>query len=139
MSSSDRVGARYPEEQSAGSRRRWFVFLSVGVVLAGLGLAYLGFTKFGDPDVSGDSTGFEVLGPQTVAVQYTVNRSDPSQPVACVVRALGHDNAEVGRREVLIPAGTTKQVGMRSDVHTSTFAAIGEVFGCSTTVPAYLT
>lgn len=138
MSSSDRVGAHYPEEQSAGSRRRWFLVLSTAVVLAGLGLAYLGFTKFGDPDVSGEATGFEVVSPSTVAVQYTVTRSDPSQPVVCVLRALGHDNSEVGRREVLIPGGANKQEGLRNDVPTSTVAAIGDVFGCSTTVPSYL-
>ncbi|GAA4752721.1 DUF4307 domain-containing protein [Gordonia alkaliphila] len=148
MSSSDGVSdqpkpqsgprATYPVEQSASSKRRWFLILSVGVVLAGLVIAYIGFQKFGDPEVSGSATGHEVLSSDQIAVQYTVNRQNPDDPVACVVRARARDGAEVGRREVLIPAGNDVQVGARTIVYTSRPAVIGEVFGCTASVPDYL-
>ncbi|GEE01820.1 membrane protein [Gordonia spumicola] len=130
--------ATYPTEQTASNRKRWFYVLSALVVVAGLGLAYAGYKQFADPDVSGEATAFEILSSDNVAVQYTVNRSDPGQAVACVVRARAQDGSEVGRREVLIPAGTQTQVGARTEVMTSSPAVIGEVFGCTADVPPYL-
>lgn len=130
--------ASYPVPRTATNRRRWFIGLTVLVVVAGVGLAYLGYTKFADPDVSGDITAYEITGPNTVAVQFTVTRKEPDRPVACVVRARSRDGAETGRREVLVPAGDA-QVGTRAEVKTSSEPAIGEVFGCTTSVPAYLT
>ncbi|MEZ5210674.1 MULTISPECIES: DUF4307 domain-containing protein [unclassified Gordonia (in: high G+C Gram-positive bacteria)] len=148
MSSSDGVSdqpkpqsgprATYPAEQSRSSRRRWFIICSVVVLIAGVVIAYIGYRQFGDPDVSGQATAHEVLSSDTVSVQYTVNRKDPHKAVACVVRARAQDGSEVGRREVLIPASDDIQVGARTDVYTSRPAVIGEVFGCTTAVPAYL-
>nr|WP_235831543.1 DUF4307 domain-containing protein [Gordonia zhaorongruii] len=130
--------ATYPVERSRSSRRRWFIGLSVLVVVIGLGLAFVGFRQFGDPDVSGEATAFEIESSNSVFVQYTVNRADPGQAVTCVVRARAQDGSEVGRREILIPAGDQVQVGARTQVLTSRAAVIGEVFGCGATVPPYL-
>jgi hypothetical protein len=112
--------------------------LSALVVITGVVLAVIGYQKFADPDVSGSATGYEILDPSTVAVQFTVNRADPSRPVACVVRARSKDGSETGRREVLIGPGEVQE-GHRVDVSTSEPPVIGEVFGCTTDVPAYLT
>ena len=130
--------ATYPVERSASSKKRWFYVLSVGVVVAGLILAIIGFRNFGDPEVSGQATAFELVSSDTVSVQYTVNRNDPGQAVACIVRARAKDGSEVGRREVLIPASRDVQVGARTEVITSRPAVIGEVFGCTANVPGYL-
>ncbi|MGV9671836.1 DUF4307 domain-containing protein [Gordonia sp. NPDC003504] len=130
--------ATYPVTQSASSRRLWFLGLSALVVITGVVLAVIGYQKFADPDVSGSATGYEILDPSTVAVQFTVNRADPSRPVACVVRARSKDGSETGRREVLIGPGEVQE-GHRVDVATSEPPVIGEVFGCTTDVPAYLT
>ena len=148
MSSSDGGGidpeprsgprATYPTERTASSRRRWFYIASVAVVLVGLGIAVLGYKQFADPEVSGDATAFEIVSSDTVSVQYTVNRNDPSDAVSCVVRARADDGSEVGRREVLVPAGGEIQVGANTEVLTSEPAVIGEVFGCTTNVPPYL-
>lgn len=108
------------------------------MVATGTVLAVIGYQKFADPEVSGQATGYEILNPSTVAVQFTVNRADPTQPVACVVRARSKDGSESGRREVLIPPGVAQE-GHRVDVSTSKAPVIGEVFGCTADVPAYLT
>lgn len=130
--------ATYPAQQSATSRRRWFLLLSTLAVIAGVGLAWFGYVKFSTPDVSGEATGYEILDDSTVAVQFTVTRSDPAKPVACVVRGRSIDGGETGRREILIPAGDQSQVGVRTEVTTSSRPVIGEVFGCTADVPTYL-
>lgn len=143
MNASDGGGygprATYPVEQSSMSRRRWFALLTAAVVVLGVVLAVIGFQKFGNPDVSGETTGFFLTGPDTVDVQFTVDRADPSTPVACVVKARSKDGAEVGRREVLIVGGNAQRVGVRTTIHTSAQPVIGEVFGCDPNVPPYLT
>ena len=148
MSSSDGGGidpaprsgprATYPTERTPTNRRRWFYAASVAVVVIGLAIAFFGYKQFADPEVSGEATAFEIVSSDTVSVQYTVNRSDPSDSVSCVVRARAEDGSEVGRREVLIPAGDQIQVGANTEVLTSEPAVIGEVFGCTTSVPPYL-
>ncbi|GAC49097.1 DUF4307 domain-containing protein [Gordonia aichiensis] len=130
--------ATYPVAQSARSRRLWFIASAVAVVIIGVILAAIGYNKFADPDVSGQATGYEILDNSSVAVLYTVTRKDPTRPVACVVRARVKDGSEAGRREVLVPPGT-QQEGLRTVVKTSGPPVIGEVFGCSTDVPTYLT
>ena len=131
--------ATYPEQRgSTRSRRRWFVGLSVLVVVAGVAIAALGYTKFGDEDVKGEGTGYELIDSSTVAVQFTLTRSDPSKPAVCVVRGRSKDGSETGRRDVLIAAGPDRQQGVRALVKTSQPPVIGEVFGCTVTVPAYL-
>ncbi|WP_026919467.1 DUF4307 domain-containing protein [Gordonia shandongensis] len=130
--------ATYPTERSPKSRKRWFYFLVVLVVVISAAVAYIAFRKLGDPEVSGQATGYELLSPDRVAVQFTVNRDDPSQAVACVARARAKDGSEVGRREVVIPGSRETQVGARTIVSTSEPPVIGEIFGCSTSVPPYL-
>lgn len=148
MSSSDGGGtgpapqsgprATYPTERSASSRKRWFYAATITVVVLGVVIAWFGYKQFADPDVSGEATAHEIISSDTVNVQYTVNRADPSNAVACVVRARAQDGSEVGRREVIVPPGDQTQVGANTEVHTSEPAVIGEVFGCTTDVPPYL-
>lgn len=130
--------ASYPVERSASSRKRWFYVLSVVVVALGLTIAYVGYRSFGDPEIAGQATGYQITSSSTVEVQFTVTRKSPGHPVVCVVRARAEDGGEVGRREVLIPEGQSTEVGARSQVTTSRPPVIGEVFGCSTTIPPYL-
>ncbi len=129
---------RYPTERSPVDRRRWFIGLSVLVVIAGVAIAYLGYSKFADPAVSGDATGYQIINDSTIDVQFTVTRSDPRRPAACVIRARSRDGSESGRREILIPGSNDQQAGVKSQVRTSAPPAIGEVFGCTENVPAYL-
>lgn len=131
--------ATYPEHsETARGRRRWFVALSVLVVVAGVALAIIGYSKFSSADVTGEATGYEILDDSTVAVQFTVERSDPSRPAACVVRGRSRDGGETGRREILIPADAAERIGVRAEITTSRPPVIGEVFGCTLDVPAYL-
>ena len=130
---------RYPTGRSPKRRRQWLIGLSVLVVIAGVGIAWVGYSRFADPPVAGEGTGYNIGDSSTVDVSFTVTRNDPGRAVACVVRARSRDGAETGRREVLIPPGDSQQTAVESRVRTTGPPAIGEVFGCSTTVPPYLT
>ncbi|MCP2160447.1 DUF4307 domain-containing protein [Williamsia serinedens] len=130
---------RYPTESSPQRRRRWLIGLSVLVVVAGVAIAWVGYSRFADPPVSGEGTGYDIVDGSTVDVSFTVTRSDPSEAVACVVRARSRAGDEIGRREVLIPPGDAQQTAVESRVKTTGPPAIGEVFGCTTSVPPYLT
>lgn len=130
--------ATYPAEQSASSRRRWFYALSALVVIAGIGLAAIAYSKFSTADVSGEGNGYDIINSSTVEVLYTVTRSDPSKPAACVVRGRSFDGGETGRREVLIPPSSSSQLGVRTRVKTSAPPVIGEIFGCTIDIPDYL-
>lgn len=109
------------------------------MVVAGIAIAWVGYSRFADPPVAGEGTGYDIIDSSTIDVSFTVTRNDPAQAVACVVRARSRDGAETGRREVLIPPGSSQQTSVQSRVRTSGAPAIGEVFGCSTSVPPYLT
>ncbi|ORM37701.1 MULTISPECIES: DUF4307 domain-containing protein [Williamsia] len=129
---------RYPTERSPRSRRRWFVVLTTLVVAAGVLLAWLGYQRFSDPDISGEASGYLIIDSSTVEVKFTVNRKDPSKPATCVLRARSKDGSETGRREVYIPASSQTQLSLSSLVRTSAAPAVGEVYGCSESVPDYL-
>lgn len=130
--------ASYPAERSASARRRWFIALATAALIAGVVIAVLGYQRFADPEVSGETGSYEVITPGLVRVHYSVTRKDPSRPVACVVRARAYDGSEVGRREIIVAPSDHGQVSEIADVRTSREAFTGEVFGCTTNVPPYL-
>jgi len=112
-------------------------------VLAGLavlvcaGVAVLGYRNLGSPPIQGKQAAFAVLDDGSVSVTTEVQRDDPSRPAECVVRARAESGEEVGRKEILIPpsAGTTQR---ETVLRTSHRATIGEVYGCTYSVPEYL-
>lgn len=129
---------RYPTERSPKSRRRWFVVLTVLVVAAGVLIAWVGYQRFSDPDISGEASGYQIIDSSTVEVKFTVNRKDPSKPATCVVRARSKDGSETGRREIYVPPAGSSQLSMSTLVRTSAPPAVGEVYGCADSVPDYL-
>jgi hypothetical protein len=64
---------------------------------------------------------------------------DPAVPVVCVVRARARDGAESGRREVLVGPSTQRTVQVTTTVKTFKPPYVGDIYGCGTTVPLYLT
>jgi hypothetical protein len=128
---------RYPVERSAQSRRRWFILLTVGVVVLGLVIAWIGYQKFSDPDISGSETGYQIIDSSTIEVKFTVNRKNSDEPGTCIIRARSKDGSETGRREVYIPA-SNGPYSSEAIVHTYKAPGVGDVFACSTSVPDYL-
>lgn len=119
--------------------RRIGALLTGVVVLAGIGIAYLGWTKFGPKDIESEPLGYTVLDESSVELRIRLTRSDPSVPVVCVVRAMSRDLVEVGRREVVIaPSGKDKTVQVSTVIEAGERPASAAIYTCSDKVPGYL-
>lgn len=131
--------ARYGRApKPAATRRRLASWLTVLVVVAGVGVALVGYQRFADVDVEGKTATFDVLDDHSVAITITVTRKDPSRPVVCIVRSKSKDGVETGRREILVPPTEAKTVQVKTTVPSFRRAFVGDVYGCGANVPGYL-
>ena len=89
--------------------------------------------------VDGTLVSFEIVSDDRVDVRLSVTRDDPSEPAVCIVRSRSRDGSETGRREVLIPASPNGTEDIRTEVITSAPPGLADLYGCSLTVPEYLT
>ncbi|WP_454195235.1 DUF4307 domain-containing protein [Nocardia sp. Marseille-Q1738] len=129
----DRYGTR------PSARRRWIVpVLGALVVLAGLGVAYLGYQKYGPDDIEAEQLGYTVVDDSTMTIRLKVTRADPSRPVVCFVRAMARDGSELGRREVLVEPSSSGTVELTTTVRASARPVSGSIYACSDQVPSYL-
>ncbi|HNM83616.1 MAG TPA: DUF4307 domain-containing protein [Mycobacterium sp.] len=120
------------------SRRRIAIALGVLALAAGVCVAVIGYLRLGTSDVKGELSGYRVIDRETVDVIMGVTRSDPSQPVVCIVRARSADGSETGRREVLVGPSEHTTVQITAQVKTSRPPVNGDVYGCGAEVPSYL-
>jgi hypothetical protein len=134
----ERPSARYGQQRLTRRQRRLLAGgLTVLVLVAGIVVAVVAFGRFDNP-AEGELSGYRLLDDQTVEVTISVTRSDPAQPVVCIVRARAIDGSETGRREVLIGPSTQKTVQVTAAVRSRKPPVVGDVYGCGTDVPAYL-
>ena len=135
----ERPEARYGRQRLDRRTRRWIAIgLTVLVVVLGVAIAAVAFTRLGSAEVEGELGGYRVLDDQTIEVTMSVTREDPSRPVVCIVRARSYDGTETGRRELLVPPAEESTVQVTTLVKTSAPAVVGDVYGCGTEVPSYL-
>ena len=136
----ERPAARYGRQRLSGKQRRWIaVGLAVLVVVAGVIVAIVASGRFGSSEVKGELGGYRLVDDRTVEVTISVTRDDPSRPVACIVRARSIDGGETGRREVLVPPSTEATVQVTTLVSGGRKPVVGDIYGCGTDVPGYLT
>jgi hypothetical protein len=134
-----------PSPDRYGTARRrsgplpWGKLLLTGlVVLAGIGIAYVGYTKFAVKDVEGKQIAFDIVDDRTMNIQFTVTRDNPSEPAVCIIRTRSKDGSETGRREVYVAPSDSDTVEITAPVYASKPPAMGDLYGCSTNVPDYL-
>ncbi|MFC4125660.1 DUF4307 domain-containing protein [Nocardia rhizosphaerae] len=129
----DRYGTKPPV------RRPWLLgALGVGVLVAGLVVAFLGYQKYGPKPIETEQLGYVVVDDATLTVRMKVTRDEPERDVVCFVRAMDRDGAEVGRREVLVPGSEHQSLEVATTVKTSARPSAGDIYGCTDDVPAYL-
>jgi hypothetical protein len=134
-----RPEARYGSPRlSRRSSRRVVIALALLVLVAGAGVAVVGYERLGTSDVSGSLAGYQVIDDETAAITISVTRSDPSRPVDCIVRVRSTDGSETGRREVLVPPSGQTTVQVTTTVKSSKPPAMADIYGCGTDVPGYL-
>ncbi|SRX83612.1 hypothetical protein MPP7335_05393 [Mycolicibacterium parafortuitum] len=135
----ERPTTRYGGKQLPRRTRRWIVVgLFALVIVAGIVIATVAFSRFGTGDVKGEMAGYRLVDPHTVDVTISVTRDDPARPVVCIVRARSKDGDETGRREVLVGPSTEKTVQVTATVKSSRPAVMGDIYGCGIDVPSYL-
>lgn len=135
----DKPASRYGRpSMSAITRRRIVTALAALVVLAGIGAAAVAYQRYEGTDVEGEPAAFEVLDDRTVSITISVTRKNPEQTVVCIVRARSQDGAETGRREIVVGPAQAKTIQVTTTVPSFRTPYVGDVYGCGTEVPGYL-
>ena len=88
--------------------------------------------------ISADFISQERVDDATSRLWIDVTRDDPEVPAYCIVIAVDYDHAEIGRREVVLPAGGEAMQRIPVDMPVSGDLASGRVYGCSERIPAYM-
>lgn len=134
-----RPDARYGRPRlSRGARRRVAIALGVLVAAAGIVIAVIGYQRISTSAVTGSLVGYRLVDDETASVTISVTRSDPSRPVACIVRVRATNGSETGRRELLVPPSEATTVQVTTTVKSSQPPVMADVYGCGTEVPSYL-
>lgn len=134
-----RPDARYGRPRlSRRARRRVAIALGVLVAAAGIVIAVIGYQRISTSAVTGSLVGYRLVDDETASVTISVTRSDPSRPVACIVRVRATNGTETGRRELLVPPSEATTVQVTTTVKSSQPPVMADVYGCGTEVPSYL-
>lgn len=134
-----RPDARYGRPRlSRRARRRVAIALGVLVAAAGIVIAVIGYQRISTSAVTGSLVGYRLVDDETASVTISVTRSDPSRPVACIVRVRATNGSETGRRELLVPPSEATTVQVTTTVKASQPPVMADVYGCGTEVPSYL-
>ena len=80
----------------------------------------------------------ERIDDSTSRVWIDVSRNDPAVPGYCIITSLNYEHAEIGRRDVVLPAGGEELTRMYVDIPVRDLPVSGGVYGCSTTIPSFL-
>ncbi|AGL26563.1 hypothetical protein J113_07580 [Mycobacterium tuberculosis CAS/NITR204] len=134
-----RPDARYGRPRlSRRARHRVAIALGVLVAAAGIVIAVIGYQRISTSAVTGSLVGYRLVDDETASVTISVTRSDPSRPVACIVRVRATNGSETGRRELLVPPSEATTVQVTTTVKSSQPPVMADVYGCGTEVPSYL-
>ncbi|WP_246846950.1 DUF4307 domain-containing protein [Corynebacterium sp. sy039] len=115
-----------------------FAILIVVIVFCIVIAAVRFFQARGDATVQGKTGTVERIDDRTFRLGADITRTKLNEPTYCIVKALNYDMAEVGRREVVIPAGGKKLERVNVDITTTEPAVSATVYGCSENIPFYL-
>ncbi|PFG29028.1 putative secreted protein [Corynebacterium renale] len=88
--------------------------------------------------VSAQMGEFETIDDNHIGMYVDVLRDDVSQPSYCIVKALDYNMAEVGRREILIPAGGPEAQRLWTVIPTRAYPVSVGVYGCATDIPHHM-
>lgn len=92
-----------------------------------------------DTPVSAEMTNYQQVSDSELDMWIDVTRTDTSQDSYCIVRALNLNMAEVGRRDVVIPAGGDEVTRWSVPITTRDAPVSGSVYGCAQGLPHHLT
>lgn len=109
------------------------------VILAAIVVALAKYVQHSQmTKISGQTANVRVIDDHNFKLTVDITRSDVSVPSYCIVTALNYDIAEVGRREIFLPAGGDSTRRIDVELQTTEPAVSGDVYGCATDIPFYL-
>ena len=80
----------------------------------------------------------EHIDDNTGRLWIDVDRKNPDTPAYCIVTAVDYSHAEVGRREVVLPAGGEEHSRIAVDLPVREPLVSGRIYGCSENLPFYM-
>lgn len=110
------------------SKRGRAAWGAAGVLVLSTAVGYVGLRQ-ASPAIQATVLGYQVTGDHAVDVRFQVDESS-GKGGSCTVRARASSGEEVGRVEVPVPAGPTRQV-LTTTVKTSGRAINGDVLECT--------
>lgn len=140
MAGTQSARQRYAVSQnSQGTMTGKVIAVLAVVMVVAIVIAFVRFYQArGDATVQGKTATVEQIDDHTLRLWADVTRTDVDAPTYCIVKALNYSMAEVGRREVAIPAGGPKVERIEVDITTTEPAVSADVYGCSPNIPFYL-
>ena len=93
--------------------------------------------RFNEP-VRAEFISQEHIDDNTGRLWIDVNRKNPDTPAYCIVTAVDYSHAEVGRREVILPAGGEEHSRIAVDLPVREPLVSGRIYGCSENLPFYM-
>ena len=93
--------------------------------------------RFNEP-VRAEFISQEHIDDNTGRLWIDVDRKNPDTPAYCIVTAVDYSHAEVGRREVVLPAGGDEHSRIAVDLPVREPLVSGRIYGCSENLPFYM-
>lgn len=123
-----RYGGRSADERA--DRKLKIVGSVLGVVLLGV-VGWIGYGYVSGQEISAEAIKSSVVSDREVQVHLEI-RKDKDASGTCTLRAIAEDGAEVGRRDVAVPAGE-KRIDEVYSVRTTSRATASELVSCTGT------
>ena len=127
---------RYGSARGAPRRWRRLLWGALAVVVSAL-VAVVAYINLGPAPIDAEQVSYALRPGNTMSVTINVTRDDPGKAGVCIVRVRDITGGESGRKEVFVPAGD-KYAVQTTVVHSIERPVTAEVFGCSYSVPPYL-
>ena len=137
MTNRSRYHGHTAQPQSTISSKIVAVFALMLVIAFAVALAkYLQTSENQTTNVTFASS--ERISDNSLRVWVDVKRKNVDTPAYCIVTALNYDMAEVGRREVVLPAGGEQHSRIAVDLPVREPLVSGRIYGCSENLPFYM-
>ena len=140
MTTKDRLEKRYNRQREDNNFAGKVIVIGAILFLIAGAYVFWQYSQYQMKDqVTGERISYSRLEDNTLRLTFDSVRDNPALPSYCIVLSWDYNRAELGRREILIPPGGEKRTRHVVDIPSRGIPVFGEVYGCSTVIPSYLT